>query len=119
MPGGAKNRRAGDYFERQTKRDLERHGWLVIRAPGSGSGSDGTPLQGTGVDLLAICKYGAPLLVSCKVNGRVRPAERERLKTAAERYGAVPVVAWRYANGRVAYRSIPEGMHHGAPILKK
>ena len=98
MTGGKSPRRRGDYFERQCKADLERHGWLVIRAGGS-----------LGIaDLIAIKREHAPLLVSCKLSNRIDPAERNALSETATRYGATAVVSWRFSNARVAYRRVHE-----------
>lgn len=106
MSGGASPRRRGDYFERQTARDLALHGWLVVRVAGSGSGSQDSPLEGTGTDLLAITASHPPLLISCKLGGRIPPDERQALAATAKRYGAVPVVASRPKNGVVLYRGL-------------
>ena len=95
-PGGASPRRRGDYFERQTRADLEAHGWLVLRSGGS-----------LGVaDLIAVSRRGKPLLVSCKLGGRISQAERTDLATAAERYGCHAIVASRLRPGVILYRPL-------------
>jgi Holliday junction resolvase len=107
MTGGASPRRRGDYFERQTRAYLETHGWLVVRAGGS-----------LGVaDLLAISRHHSPLLVSCKLGGKIRPRERDAITMAAKRYGAHAVVAWRPTRGLIGWhRLYPEqGDNDGSP----
>jgi Holliday junction resolvase len=96
MTGGASPRRRGDYFERQCKRDLEAHGWLVIRAGGSLGPAD----------LVAIGNGKLPLLVSCKLNGRISPQERNLLAMIGNRFGASVCVASRPRNGMVLYRGL-------------
>jgi len=104
MTGGASPRQRGDYHERRTQADLEKHGWLAIRLPGSGSGD--SMASAAHVDLIAIRKNRTPLLVSCKLSGRVPPKEREALVKTAERYGAVPLVASRLVPGKITYRRV-------------
>lgn len=86
------SRARGDYFERQTRDALKAHDWLVIRSAGS-----------LGVaDLVALRMGNTPLLVSCKLGGRIDPGERDDLELAARSAGARPVVASRPKNGRVS-----------------
>lgn len=108
------NRQRGDYFERQTRDALRAAGWFVIRAAGS---------KGV-ADLVALRAGQAPLLVSCKLGGRVPPAERQALWDAAELGGGRPVVALRETRGRVHFRNVlpdlrmvpsPEGILHVPP----
>ena len=90
------NRQRGDYFERTTRDALEHYGWYVVRAGGS-----------LGVaDLVALRAGDKPLLVSCKLNGRIDPAEREQLHTTARRAGARPLVASRPKGGHVLLRCV-------------
>lgn len=85
------NRQRGDYFERQVRDTLRAHGWLVIRSAGS-----------LGVaDIVALRKGNTPALVSCKLGGRIGPAERTALLDAADLAGARAVVAMRPRGGRV------------------
>lgn len=104
MTGGKSPRARGDYFERQTKADLEAHGLLVVRFPGSGSGD--TLVSDAHVDLIAIGRNKRPLLISCKLGGRISPAERTALSVAADRFGATCVVASRPARGTILYRPL-------------
>jgi Holliday junction resolvase len=91
MTGGASPRRRGDYFERQAKAELERQGWLVVRAGGSLGPAD----------LMAVSRDRPPLIVSCKLGGRIPPRERQELIVLAQRYGAHAVVMWRSSPGMV------------------
>jgi len=85
------NRQKGDYLERQTRAALEAHGWLVVRAAGS-----------LGVaDLVALRWANTPLLVSCKVGGKIGPAERTALIDAARNSGSRPLMATREIRGHV------------------
>lgn len=88
---GNANRRAGDYLERQTKAALVAQGWFVIRAAGS---------HGL-ADLVALRHGVAPMLVSCKVNGRLGPGERTDLVDAATRAGGRPLMASRGRRGYI------------------
>jgi Holliday junction resolvase len=90
------NRQRGDYFERTTRDALTKYGWYVVRAGGS-----------LGIaDLVALRAGSKPLLVSCKTNGRIDPAEREALHTTARAAGARPLVASRPKGGHVLLRCV-------------
>jgi Holliday junction resolvase len=102
MTGGASPRRRGDRHERMTQADLSRHGWLAIRFPGSGSGD--SMASDAHVDLIAIRRGHTPLLVSCKISGRVPRAELEALVRVAERYGAISLIASHPSRGVIGYR---------------
>lgn len=91
MSGGASNRQRGDYFERQVRDALTRYGWLVVR-PGGSRGP---------ADLVALRDGSTPLLVQCKLSGRIDPAERRALRDAAEYAGARAIVAKRVRRGWV------------------
>lgn len=85
------NRRAGDYFERQTRDALRAHGWLVVRSAGS-----------LGIaDLVALRAGNTPLIVSCKVSGQLPRAERLAFVEAARGAGARPLLACRVVRGYV------------------
>lgn len=89
MAGGNKNRRAGDNFEYRTRDTFRSRGWWIIRAAGS---------LGP-VDLVAL-KAGQPaVLISCKINGRIDPLEREALLAVANMTGGTPVIAHREQPG--------------------
>jgi Holliday junction resolvase len=100
------NRQRGDYFERQVRDTLAQHGWLVIRSAGS-----------LGIaDLVALRHDKTPALVSCKISGRIDPAERTALLDAAELAGARAVVAMRPRGGRVTVAAIVRGSKHLVPL---
>lgn len=74
---------AGTAFEHVVRNDLHANGYWVMRSAGSK----------TKVDLIAI-KPGQILLVQCKRDGRISPAERvELLRVAAMIDTAIPVLA--------------------------
>lgn len=84
-------RQRGDYFEHQTRDALRAHDWFVIRAAGS-----------LGIaDLVALRDGKTPLLVSCKLDGRVSPAERQKLAATAQAAGARAILASRRKPGWV------------------
>ena len=85
------NRQRGDYLERQVRAALVSHGWWVVRAAGS---------HGV-ADLVAMRRGNTPLAVSCKLDGRLRPHEREALRYVATMAHVVPVVASRKRRGWV------------------
>lgn len=105
-PGGRSNRERGDYFERQAQDALEAVGWYVTRSAGS-----------FGVaDLVALRDGDKPLLVSCKLAGRIGPDERFRLLEACRLAGARAVVASRPKNGRVMLAAVMHGTARQVPI---
>jgi holliday junction resolvase Hjr len=85
------NRQRGDYLERQVKACLVSHGWWVIRAAGS---------HGL-ADLVAMRRGQTPLAISCKLDGRVGPADRDALRYLADMAAVVPVIASRKRRGYV------------------
>jgi Holliday junction resolvase len=93
-------RSRGDYFERQTKAALQEAGWSLVRSAGSLGPAD----------LVAIrrnAQGGAHvLLISCKLDGRCGPAERDALRLAADQASAEPLVASRPKAGRVLLTSL-------------
>jgi Holliday junction resolvase len=98
------NRQRGDYFERQTRDALAGCGWYVVRSAGS-----------LGVaDLVALRVGRRPLLVSCKLSGRIDPGERADLIAAAVMAGARPMLAQRERAGWVSVSSVPSS---GRPIV--
>jgi Holliday junction resolvase len=106
MTGGKSNRQRGDYFERQARDALEARGWYVIRSAGS-----------LGVaDLVALRLGNTPMLVSCKLSGRIGPSERFDLLEACRLSGARGVVAMRPRAGRVLLASVIHGTAHLVPI---
>lgn len=96
MTGGASNRHRGDYFERQTRDALEALGWVVIRSAGSMGPAD----------LWALRRGDKPLLISCKLSGRIDPEERRQLLQVSEQAGARGVLAMRARPGYVELRTV-------------
>ncbi|MFC8797333.1 hypothetical protein ACFT2C_06345 [Promicromonospora sp. NPDC057138] len=72
---------AGRRFEWRVRDELVDDGYAVIRSAGSK----------TKVDLVAI-EPGQWLLVQCKRDGRISPAERTKLLSLASTCDALPVV---------------------------
>jgi Holliday junction resolvase len=85
------NRARGDYLERQTIAALQAHGWLCIRAGGS---------RGV-ADVWALRAGNTPLLVQCKLDGKMGPGERTALIEASRQGGARPIMAARSKRGLV------------------
>lgn len=81
--------RVGRDFEYQTRDDLKRRGYLVVRTPASRSPAD----------LIAI-KTGELLFVQCKLHGDFPPAEWNEFMDFAESVSATPVMANRRSVGR-------------------
>lgn len=79
------NKSRGTALEHQVRDDLVERGWLVVR-PGASLGP---------ADLVALRAGWDPLLVQVKIGGYMLPAERRELCEAAERSGAVPLLADR------------------------
>jgi Holliday junction resolvase len=105
-PGGRNNRARGDYFERQARDALQARGWYVVRSAGS-----------LGIaDLVALRVGSTPMLVSCKLSGRIGPAERLALLDTAATSGARAVVAMRPRAGKVLLASVVAGTSHLVPI---
>jgi Holliday junction resolvase len=86
-----RNRDRGDYFERRTRDALEADGWVVVRAAGSFGPAD----------LMALRAEHRPWLVSCKLNGYLTRLEVIALCDAAEKAGALAILAWRKRAGIV------------------
>lgn len=93
------NRQRGDYFERQAREALRGRGWFVVRAGGSLGPAD----------LVALRAGFVPLLIACKTNGHILPAERLAIRKAADRAGARALLAMRPGRGQVSLRLIYEG----------
>jgi len=77
------NYHRGRDFEYRVKRELERMGWVVIRAAASRP-----------VDLVAM-RGGRILFIECKKDGRADPGQLERQRELARRAGAELVVVSR------------------------
>lgn len=90
-PRGKNHYATGTRFEHKTRDDLIANGYDVMRAAGS-KGS-------TKVDLIAV-KPGQLLFIQCKSNGKISPAEWDRVVEVSAWVGAVPVVAENGPRGR-------------------
>ena len=73
----------GANFERRVQDEYEKSGWFVIRSAGSHSW----------IDLVAL-KAGEVLLIQCKIDGRLSPAERQQLQELARDTGCQ---VWMYS----------------------
>jgi Holliday junction resolvase len=96
MAGGSSPRKHGDYFEYQTRDDMTKRGWFVVRAAGS---------KGP-CDLVALHHGRRPLLISCKSDGKINPDQRRTLIVTARLAGGLPMLAYRLKRGLVAYAKV-------------
>ena len=94
MPNLARQR--GDYFERRTRETLEAEGFVVIRSAGSLGCAD----------LVALKAGELPLLISCKLHGKLPRSELNHLEQVARRAGALPILAWRVRRGWVGMTAV-------------
>lgn len=85
----------GAVFERKVAGLLADDGYLVVRAAGSHGHAD-----------LVALKAGQVVLVQCKTSGALPPGEWNPFYEAAERVGAVALLAHRPAPGKVEYRRL-------------
>ena len=85
------NRTRGDYFERQTVAALAARGWIARRSGGSLGAAD----------VWALRSGNTPLLIACKLHGRIDPPERAALIHLAQKAGARPILASRPKPGHV------------------
>lgn len=81
----------GTRFEHKTRDALIVNGYEVMRAAGS-KGS-------TKVDLIAV-KPGQLLFIQCKSNGKIAPAEWDRVVEVSAWVGAIPLLAANGPRGR-------------------
>jgi Holliday junction resolvase len=93
-------RARGDYFERQTREALREAGWIVIRSAGSYGPADLIAVRRNSMDRAHV------LLISCKVDGRIGPAERAALLDACDQAAAEPLVASRPSKGSITLMSL-------------
>lgn len=82
------NYRRGADFERATMKDLEGHGYAVVRSAGSHSPAD----------LIAL-RVGETLAIQCKRNGRLDPDEWNQFYCWAALAGATPILASKGPRG--------------------
>ena len=81
----------GAELERAAKKVLEDNGYYVIRSAGS-----------KGIIDLSAFKVGETLLIQCKTDGYLTPAERVSLRKLAMLLGVVCLVARWHKEGRAA-----------------
>ena len=81
----------GRTLEYAAKDALEDNGYWATRAPGSKGPAD----------VIAL-KYGETLLVQCKLDGYLTPAERAQLYGLALMLGAIPLAARWHKDGNAA-----------------
>lgn len=93
-----RNRAAGDAFEYRTRDTFETRGWWIIRAAGSLGA----------VDLVGLKAEQPPVLISCKISGRIDPRERVLLLAVARLTGGIPVVAHREKPGWIGLSRLVE-----------
>jgi Holliday junction resolvase len=99
-------RSRGDYFERQARAALAADGWVVIRSAGSYGPAD----------LVALKDGATPMLISCKLSGRIGPGERADLVTTCRAAGAAPVMAQRTRPGEVGLSVVGIGAAHTVSV---
>lgn len=102
----SRNYQKGYRFENRTRKYLERLGWYVIRS-----------YRSWGIyDLIAIPPQdkkdplwrNVPLLIQCKYNGYVKPAERKALEDSSKKYcGLVVVVST--AKRKLVFKRVEQG----------
>lgn len=83
------NYRRGADFERRVQADMERRGWVTVRAAGSH----------TVADVYAFLN-GRIAFIQCKRNGRLYPKEWNELLDCSDVAGAEPIMAAAGENGR-------------------
>ena len=81
----------GARFENDVKRDLERRGFVVIRAAGSHGEAD----------LVALAAGKDTLFVQCKYDGRLDPEPWNQHFDESLKAGAVAILAWRGWRGNM------------------
>lgn len=97
---------AGRAFEHKCRDHLRGEGYEVLRSAGSK----------TKIDLVAL-KPGQQLLVQCKRDGVIAPAEWDRLLEIASWVAAIPVLAVNGPRGRgVAYWRLLGPKLRGRPV---
>ena len=86
----------GADFERVVKRDLERRHYLAYRSAGSHGAAD----------LVALKDGFLPLLVQCKLDGKLGPGSRIELLAEARLGGALALMASRPKRGAIVYQIV-------------
>lgn len=94
----ATNYQRGAAFERKVQKELEGHGYAVVRSAGSQSPTD-----------LVAMRLGTIVLVQCKLDGYIRPDEWNELWEFAACAGGTPILAKPIRQGRkcaIIYRRL-------------
>ena len=99
-----RRRQAGDYFERRTRDALEAAAYVVVRSAGSLGPAD----------LVALKAGAPPMLISCKMSGKLPRRELMALCDVAEDAGATAVLAQRHKPGWVRLEALSR---HGKTLL--
>lgn len=86
----------GADFERKVKKDLQAHGWFVVRAAGS---------HGP-VDLTAQAPGPIVAWVQCKRDGVMSLADRRALVILSLTFHATPVLAFKDDDGSIQYSEL-------------
>jgi Holliday junction resolvase len=86
----------GADFERSTWKDLQKHGWFVIRSAGS---------RGV-IDLMAVAPGPEVLFIQCKRDGRLSIEDRRDLYNLALAFHATPILAYRDDDKQLKYSEI-------------
>jgi Holliday junction resolvase len=86
----------GARFERRVQKNLEDDGWYVLKSAGSKSITD----------LVAIKVGSLPLGIQCRVGGKLKLWEREKLINLGKTYGFIPLLAYKLANKSIEFQVI-------------
>ena len=78
----------GYVFERQVMEKLIKDGYFVIRAAGSHGPFDLVAIRGFDVKG-----------IQCKLNGKITNEEISKMKYYGEKYGILPMLAWKNEDG--------------------
>jgi Holliday junction resolvase len=100
--------------ERLLLQELSKLGYMVMRAPHSGSTSLASP------DIIAV-KGGRVLVIECKAREEAFKIEEEQMKQLCQWQGAgcVPYVAWKISRGGWKFIHLDRVMENGGKIGKK
>ncbi len=97
---GAAAYRKGAAYENEVKKELERHGYVVVRTAGSHSETD---LWASKVWFCNGRSYTILLFVQCKIGNYIRPSEKLALKEKARKAGAFAILAGKNRDSKTVY----------------
>lgn len=86
--------RAGRLFEFEVRKDLIKHGYIVMISPRSLGPAD-----------LMAAKSGRLLLVQCKLHGKLLPKDRKSLRAASNKAGGLSIFAKKF-NDIIIYETV-------------